>query len=409
MLAPLPLFPVNAGDRVRIWQIAQGLARQHEVTLVVPFGAQSETLPAYLAANSISYPENLHLVATVEPLNSRIHQLQSLLSHQPYHVALRYQSQTHRLVTKLVDSNDYSLIYCHLIHTLPYALKQGLPILLDQQNVDRIYWQRKLATQQHFWQRLIVQFNLAKTTCFEEKMFPALDGIVSVAEQDRNLMQSYAAARLSHFLVAPNGVDLQHYQPRQQQSLPQRQLTLGFLGSLELGLNQDAVLTLLQKIYPAVRQRLADRSVRLLVIGRQPPTWLTDWARQHQDSNIHVTGSVVDVLPYLHQVDLLVLPLQSGAGTKLRVLEAMAAGVCVIGTPFVLDGLEQVLAGQHAVVAHDIEAFVQSICDFVNNPDRYQQMTQQARLVAEERYGWQQITARLAAEIEKIYGESRAS
>lgn len=429
MLAPLPLFPVNAGDRVRIWQIAQGLARHFEVTLVAPYDGQAPTWgeSVYVAASehrslhgqpidhrlphscTTQSSSRLHLVPTATPAHTRVRQLQSLFGQQPYHVALRYHKQTHQTIEALLALNDYNLLYCHFLYTLPYVGKSTLPILLDQHNADRIYWQRKLDTQPRAWRQWVMRHNLKKTIAFEEQMAPTLDGIVSVSEQDRRFMQEHAAPTVPHFFVAPNGVDPEHYQINQADCSPRPRLTLGFLGSMELALNQAAVMTLLDDIYPAVRRQLPHRQVTVLVIGRQPPRWLVNWAQQHQDPNVTVTGDVADTLPYLHQVDLLVLPLQSGAGTKLRVLEAMAAGVCVLGTPLILDGLDKVIPGQHALIAHNSQALVEGICQLADNPTLRQQITRQARLVVEEHYSWQKITTQLAYEIDTVYGKKNAT
>lgn len=433
MLSPIPLFPANAGDRVRIWQIAQGLANHALVTLVVPYhGQTASTIKAINTERMIhsfnhrqsdradralgrleeqeqTHQVGLHLVPTATSTPTRIRQLQSILSRRPYHVALRYDSQIRQTVHSLLALNSYDLIYCHFLYTVPYALHSRLPIVLDQHNADRIYWQRKLTAAADPLRQWVTQQNLAKTVAFEESILPALASIISVSEQDSAFMQGYATPTVPHFLVAPNGVDVMHYQPRTSpitQGRPgtKARLTLGFLGSMELALNQEAVLTLLREIYPAVCQRLVDWEVQLVVIGRQPPNWLSNWADEHQDPTVTVTGDVPDILPYLQQLDLMILPLQNGAGTKLRVLEAMAAGVCIVGTPLAFDGLDAITVGHHAFIAQDAHEFVEVICDLATNVAQRQATAGAARRLVERVYDWSTITKQLALELQTIYG-----
>ena len=410
MLSPIPVMPFNAGDRVRIWHLAQGLARHAHVTLVLPRATQDDRWPGPDEHNPSQRPkvdqDNLRLVAVPLPAHTRWHQVKSLFSPWPYHVALRYQEEMRRTVAALLAQQDYTCVYCHFLQTLPYVAGANLPIILDQHNVDRIYWQRKLAAHLPRWRRWMIERNLEKNIRFEEKALPQLHSIVSVSEQDRRATATYAAPTVPHGLVAPNGVDTEHYRYRQPVATPTRKLTLGFLGSMELALNQEAVLTLLQKIYPHVQQQLPAWEVDVLVIGRQPPPWLRAWPHNKPAQRITITGEVPDILPYLHRVDLLVLPLQSGAGTKLRMVEAMAAGVPVIGTPLAWEGLDALRPGEHGLAVQQPQAFVEAICRLAHDEVRRRQLAQQARAVVERHYSWRTITDQLAQSLVMLYGKN---
>lgn len=409
MLSPIPIMPVNAGDRVRIWHIAQGLARHAHVTLVMPEAAPGHRV--LMPANHHGHPKEaeakapLRIIKVPFPELTRWRQMKSMVSSWPYHVALRYHEATRRAVATLLAQQDYTFVYCHFLQTLPYVIGSTLPIILDQHNVDRIYWQRKLADHQPRWRNWMLQHNLKKTIHFEEKALPALHGIVSVSEEDRRATASYAAPMVSHFWVAPNGVDTTRYwyRPPTVTSVPK--LTLGFLGSMELALNQEAVLTLLQKIVPHVQQQLPNWEIKVLVIGRQPPEWLRTWPQKEPTQKIIITGEVPDILPYLHQVDLLVLPLQSGAGTKLRVVEAMAAGVPVLGTPLAWEGWDAFQPDKNGLSIPHPQAFVEAICRLAHDGVRRRELAQQARTVVERYYSWHTITDQLAQSLAMPYGK----
>lgn len=409
MISPIPIFPTNVGDRVRIWQLAKGLATYFELTLLLPTDEQTKNWHSLVTGHDIP---NLSIL----PVESRPHhalkRLRSLLSSWPYHVALRYREALAQSVKELVSKHTYHLIYCHQIYTLPYLVAgSSIPAILDQHNVDRMYWQRQVDAHQNSpilkW---IIRRNLEKTIRFEMNMLPLVSGIVSVSEADRLETRQYADSLLSskgakrpHFFVAPNGADIEHYRFREPlgtsagRESDSSQLVLGFLGSMDLKLNQDAALTLIQEIYPAVQQQLPDKEVSVLIIGRNPPRQLLDLARQ---GHITVTGTVPDILPYLHQVDILVLPLQSGAGSKLRVLEAMSAGVCVVGSPLALVGAGLTTSTR---LANNHEEFVHAICQLAQNPKSRHKMVLEARQLVTERYSWEHITSQLAQKIKITY------
>ena len=400
MISPVPIVPTSTGGKVRIWQIASGLARHHRVTLIAPIYGEE-----HCSNQAGKFPENCRIIYQPIPCNAprAWQQLRSLSSEWPYHTALRYRSQLAQRVQHYLQIQQPDLIYCHFIQPLPYLETCDRPIVVDQQNVDRIYWTRQVHSQGRHWlQRWFAARNLHKTIRYESARLAQMAAIVSVSEIDRAETQRYAAGIVPHFFVAPNGVDPAQYQPREE---PQRanQLVLGFFGAMDLQTNQDAAWILIQEILPTVQQQLPEFTVSVLVIGRKPPCQLLDFARRHPESHTRLTGTVDDVLPYLHQVDILVLPLQDGAGTKLRVLEAMAAGLCIVGTPLALAGLNAIQPGVHAMCASTHEELAVAICALARQPMRRRQMGRAAHAIVTQQYSWQQITDQLAEELTSVF------
>ncbi|MEM7533960.1 MAG: glycosyltransferase [Chloroflexota bacterium] len=408
MISPISVSPANAGDKVRIQHIAKGLAQHHNVTFVSPIDDVSNPKEK----KQKTYRETIIKKETSEGLfdvpvpirpSTRIQQIRSLCARWPYHTALRYRPKITQRVRQLMDENEYDLVYCHLLQTLPYVTNATIPIVLDQQNVDRLYWQRQTANYStrsaHYW---LSRLNHMKTIRFETQILPQLSAIVSVSAEERAETCLYADGKVPYLFVAPNGVDASHYKLGRKDR-PQDKFVLGFLGSLALASNQRAVFRLVEQILPAVQQQLPYISISTLIIGRNPPQNLLNFAARHPEKQITVTGEVEDVLPYLHQVDIMALPLQSGAGTKLRVLEAMAAGVCVVGSPIALAGFDDFVDGKHVLLANNNDDFVAAVCMLANNVDLRYAMRHQAHDLVVERYNWDRITSQLANDLSGMY------
>jgi glycosyltransferase involved in cell wall biosynthesis len=159
------------------------------------------------------------------------------------------------------------------------------------------------------------------------------------------------------------------------------------------------------ELLPRIRAALPGVRFRLLLVGRDPVEGLRAAAKR--DAGIELTGTVPDVRPYLRQMDVFVAPLQIGAGTKLKVLEAMASGLPVVGTDIALLGL----AGQdgtHYRRANDDASFVQAVCQLAQQPDERQRMGRAARELVEASYGWAAITENLANGLLAALAERRA-
>jgi glycosyltransferase involved in cell wall biosynthesis len=227
-------------------------------------------------------------------------------------------------------------------------------------------------------------------------MLPRLWAYVSVSDEDRERTVAYAGATVKNFWVAPNGVDTARIRPRPPGRSSDGKIVLGYLGSLDLSMNADAVRWFCARLLPRIRARLADVDVEFIGIGRNPTHRLRRLASRER--GISFSGTVPDVVPWLQSVDILVCPIRMGAGTKLKVAEAMACGLPVIGSPPALAGAP----GQdreHFFRAEDDDAFVEAACDLAASPQRRLAVGQAARQMAEERLSWGRIADNLADDI----------
>jgi glycosyltransferase involved in cell wall biosynthesis len=132
--------------------------------------------------------------------------------------------------------------------------------------------------------------------------------------------------------VLPAGVDLQRFSP---QPLSEEPDTVVFIGSLDWPPNIDAVRWFRVSVWPQVRREVP--GARWLIVGKHPPADILRWPED--DRSIQVTGFVEDVRPFLLQASVVVVPLRSAGGMRLKILEAMAAGKAVVSTPVGAEGI----------------------------------------------------------------------
>ena len=135
------------------------------------------------------------------------------------------------------------------------------------------------------------------------------------------------------------------------------------------------------QIFPVVRQRVSD--AKLFLVGRKPVSCLRTLA----GADITVTGDVPDMLPYLHRATVYVAPHFTGAGTRTKLLEAMAAGLPIVTTTIGIEGI-QAVHEQDILLAdtvHDLSLLVE---DLLRDQDAQRRIGAGARRLAEERYDW---------------------
>ncbi len=137
--------------------------------------------------------------------------------------------------------------------------------------------------------------------------------------------------------------------------------------------NELAAVELAVKIMPRVRALGGPK--RLVLIGRDPTVRMRRLAR---DGEVEITGEVPDVLPPLRRAGLLAVPLRAGGGTRVKILEAAAAGVPIVSTRFGAEGLG-LGAGKGVLLAEDPDEFARAIVRVATDPDLRRDMALQAR------------------------------
>ncbi len=207
-------------------------------------------------------------------------------------------------------------------------------------------------------------------------------------------LEAEAFRRLSgsgHVIVVENGVDEVSSKPW----VPPPGNQLLYAGSLTYSPNADAVSYFMNGILPHVSSRFSD--ARLVVTGAlpdvAPPS--TAYAR------LRLTGRVPSLHPIYRQTRLVVVPLRSGTGTRVKILEALAAGLPVVTTSKGAEGLD-VISGEHLIIADTAHEFAVSVIRLLEDPDESLRLGQHGRALVEERYNWETIGRRLRGIVEDV-------
>jgi glycosyltransferase involved in cell wall biosynthesis len=164
--------------------------------------------------------------------------------------------------------------------------------------------------------------------------------------------------------------------------------TVLFLGSLDYQPNQDAIHYFRSEIWPLIQRQAP--ATRWLIAGRSS----TQDLRALAAPNIEVAGWVADARDPLHSSDVMVVPLRSGSGTRLKILESWAAGLPVVSTSIGAEGLD-VSDGENIVLADDPCQFAEAVLKVLRNPELSRRLADNGRQLVEERYDWRAIAPRL--------------
>jgi glycosyltransferase involved in cell wall biosynthesis len=158
--------------------------------------------------------------------------------------------------------------------------------------------------------------------------------------------------------------------------------TVLFSGTMAYPPNAEGIIWFVREAWLRLREAVPD--VRLLVVGRDPPAAVRQLAR---DPAIEVTGSVEDVRPYFARATAVIVPLLSGGGTRLKLLEALSAGRPVVSTSIGAEGID-LRRGEEAAIEDAPLRFADAVARLLQNRELRERMGTAGRDLVERRYDW---------------------
>lgn len=159
-----------------------------------------------------------------------------------------------------------------------------------------------------------------------------------------------------------------------------------FVGNFVHPPNRDAAARLVRSIVPAVRR--THPAARLRIVGDEPPAAL----RQAAGDGVEITGRVPDVGPHLAEATVFVAPLATGGGMRIKLLEALAAGLPVVTTPRAAEGITA-RDGIELLLADDDAGFVRAIASLLDDAQQRERLGAAARAWAAQSPGWSDAVA----------------
>ncbi len=392
MISPVSIFPCNTGGMVRIKNLLQGLSKDHQVDFFSPVEQKTD--------NNIQYIQNKNVKIFEFP--KKYYRYFPLVGNNPYHVNYYYSNNLNNAIKKS-NINEYDLIYLHFIYSLIYLPQYiTIPVILDQQNVDHIIWYRKRSNCKNLLKKFVIHQNLQKTIEYEKKYLRRVSSIVSVSKLDRERTEEFLNYIIPSFIIAPNGVDIEKYIPRPPKKII-NEITVGYLGSYDIEINQQAAFILVNKIIPELRELFPGFKISGMLVGRNPTKKLLNLAKI--DPLITFTGTVDDISRFLNVIDIFVAPIVGGGGTKLKLFEAMASGIPTVGTKYLYEGVDDIENGKHALIAENEEDIPSKVEMLINNQELYRGVAKQARDLIERYYSWEEITKNLSKELENLIND----
>lgn len=370
-------WPLDTGGHLRTFHILRSLSSRYQVLLVAPVERGQADAVASLRRQGISVQP-----APVGP-RTRWREACCALRYaavrKPYVLYGRHDRRAMwKTLRAVVRANTTDILYLdHLDSWLYRRILPGAPVVVDLHNVYSTLARRVSAEQTSFGMQPYLTREATLLDGVEQRVARGAHALMTVSEDDRRHYESLTDRPVR---LVPNGVACASFRelPTGRRSADP---VILYLGSLSWGPNVVAARCLASEILPRVREKVPGARVQL--VGRNPSA---DVTRLGLIDGVEVMGSVPDVTPYLRDSAVMAVPLEAGGGTRLKILEAFAAGLPVVSTAVGCEGLE-VQDRVHLHIAHR-DRLADDLARLLLDRSVGEKTAVQARALALRRYDW---------------------
>ncbi len=375
-------FPPTDGGAIGIFNITKGLKENGCEIDLVSINTPKHSQPPG-AMNSLARQHDVFVDTRIRPIPLL---LNFLFSKEPYNVQRFYSQAVVRKLEELLTNNHYDYIHVDGAFVARYISDirnlSKAPLLVRPHNIEYIIWERLSKSSGNLLKKWYFGSLGKRLKAFEKKWYALADALAPITENDKQRLNELGIFK--PMKVIPAGVVLDKYNGKTNDlKVPN---TLFSLSALDWLPNLEGLEWFIHQIWPSVMQN--HTSVGLHIAGKSTPNWMYD--KKWKNTTIH--GFVDDPVTFQQQYQLMLVPLLSGGGMRVKIIEGMAAGCCILSTSIGAEGIA-CEHGKNILIADTPEEWIGQINWVLSNPEACLQIGNNARMMAQTYYENNYVTA----------------
>ena len=395
-ICPTLLHPTINGSQIRTLGILRHLSRKNEIHFVgtARHGQTTDQKDEYCSVVH-AFP---HQPPVRRSLAFAVDAFLNLFSPVPLYVA-RYASRPAlECVKRLLGANTYDVVVVDFLLSVPNLPASHLAnAVLFQHNVEARIMGRLAAETAAGPRRAYLSYMARRVEQYEKAACSQVRHVITVSASDSAYITEHYGVK--HTTSIATGVNVQHFERPAEASAvspdaPHSDLV--FIGSMDYLPNIQGVHWFVERVLPLIHASRPATTVAL--VGKYPDSSIQ--ALGVKDNRIRVTGTVPDVRPYLWNAEASIVPLLAGSGTRLKIYEAMAAGVPVISTALGAEGLAYT-DGTDIVLASEPESFAAACLDLLEHRGRRDAIAQAGHVLVKSRFDWSAVAEEFQGILER--------
>ena len=371
-------FPLKDGESIAVNYLSKSLVELGcEVTLLTMNTSkhyfQFDHIPEELNHYNAIYHVDVNNDVTVKGA------LLNLASGDSYHVS-RYRDHAYaQKLIELLETEDFDVIHLETLYVTPFISTirkhSSALIVLRSHNVEFEIWQRVADNTRFFLKKWYLNLLNRRLKKYEVQQLSKIDVLLAITQRDLKTFRSLGY--LQSAKIIPIGLDTRDYLAMDKDVFSSP--SISFIGSLDWIPNVEGLEWFLDDIWPRLLAK--HPTLTFHVAGRNMPEYFRKMHRQ----NVTFHGEVEDAKSFINSFPVMVVPLLSGSGMRVKILEGMFLGRLVITTSLGLEGIDAKDRNQ-ILVAETVDEFINKIDFCFDHPLLIQHICHRAQVFAAKHY-----------------------
>jgi len=361
-------YPSNDGGTIATLNMIMGMAAQGNMVDVLAMQTQKHNFPLEKLSTELKQNINWHSVWIDTEISIGKLLKNLFFSRLPYN-AERFVSEEYN--SKLIDllRNNYDIIQLEGLYLTSYIdtirKYSKSTISLRAHNVERLIWERMAETETNPLRKLYKQILSRRIGRLESQTLSKIDLLVPITQND--------AAQLpfspERTYIASTGIEPQKFSAYKEPAVPN---SVFYIGALDWEPNQEAVLWFVRNVWTYVHQQCPDWELH--IAGRNAPK---KFAAELTNYPVIFDGQVQSAQEFIERHNIMVVPLLSGSGMRIKIIEAMAHSRCVVTTPVGAEGINAE-NGRQILIGETPNELKQLILKAISDADYTQKIAREA-------------------------------
>ncbi len=334
-------YPPNKGDKIRSYHLLKHLSQQYDVYL----GTFIDDDNDWQYRDVVKALCKDVCFVSLNPLTAKLKSVKGFLTNQALTLPYYFNRKMQKWVDDTVKTHNISLAMVYSSSMAQFIESYAnMNRLIDFVDVDSDKWEQ-YAQSKHGLSSWVYRRESKKLAYYESNIVNDFDYSFLVSESESDLLkkqcQEYRTFdninnRIGYY---NNGVDLNFFNPSIDYTSPYdtKKKNIAFTGAMDYWANVDAVKWFCKKVWPLLKEQYHD--LCFTIVGSNPSKEVLELV----SDDIHATGRVEDIRPYIACADLIVAPMQIARGIQNKVLEALSLNKTVVMTPAAYEGLVETL------------------------------------------------------------------
>jgi glycosyltransferase involved in cell wall biosynthesis len=387
-------FPANDGSSIAIYNMAQGLLANEVELHLLTINTKKHYKPTEQIPKEFIEKSNYQAVFKNTNTNF-LGLIGNLFTSKSYFESRFYFQEFESTLIKKLQETTFDIIQleglfmCSYIKTIrDYS---NAKIILRAHNIEHLIWERHIVSEKNPLKRAYLNLQKTRLKNSEINTFESVDAIIPITSVDEKWIKKAIPNSICKTILT--GINLFEYSNQQDRYFIKKSVFL--FGSMDWLPNQQAVFWFLEKCWPLVLEKVPD--CVFVIAGRTIPSQI----KQFQSHQILIKENIAEAKEIYSNYNIMLVPLQSGSGLRIKIVEGLAFGKAIVSTDIGAEGIP-VQPNENIILANEPKAFAERVINLLTDDILLTNIETGARKFAEEHLDNQKITKELVDFYKKL-------